>query len=275
VSTKSVARGPTLRHGPDGAREEALDAIVIEEPLELRVDGDTLAITMRTPGHDHELAAGLLFSEGLVASRDDLGGMHHCGRPGDDGYGNTLEVTAAPGTKLGLERLDLARRGTLTTASCGVCGRRSIDDLLARSAQIDDDTTFGRDLIVSATARLAEAQPVFRETGGLHAAGVVGANGELLLAREDVGRHNAVDKVVGRLLLDGLLPARGRLLVVSGRTSFEIVLKAVLAGFPALVAVSAPTSLAVETARRAGLTLVGFSRGGSFNAYSCAERIRV
>ncbi len=143
------------------------------------------------------------------------------------------------------------------------------------TTRIDDDTAFPPSLIASVGARLAEAQPVFGETGGLHAAGVFDCDGTLRFAREDIGRHNAVDKVVGRLLLDGQLPARGKLLVVSGRTSFEIVQKAVLAGFPALVAVSAPTSLAVETAKRAGLTLVGFSRGGAFNAYSCTERIRV
>ncbi|GMV19971.1 MAG: sulfurtransferase FdhD [Polyangiaceae bacterium] len=273
MSDKAVAQGSAVRHHADGGSETLEESIVVEEPLELRISGDTFAITMRTPGHDRELAAGLLLSEGLIASAADLGGMAHCGRPGDEGYGNTLDVTAAPGTVLDGERVALARRGTLMSASCGVCGRRSIDDLMARVGPIEDATRFERAVLAELTARLRAEQPVFARTGGLHAAGVADARGNWLVVREDVGRHNAVDKVVGRLLLDGALPARGQLLVVSGRTSFEIVQKAVVAGFPAVVAVSAPTSMAVATAKRAGLTLLGFSRPGAFNVYSGAERI--
>ncbi len=273
MSDKSVAQGSAVRHHADGGSETLEESIVVEEPLELRISGDTFAITMRTPGHDRELAAGLLLSEGLIASAADLGGIAHCGRPGDEGYGNTLDVTAAPGTVLDGERVALARRGTLMSASCGVCGRRSIDDLMARVGPIEDASRFERAVLAELTARLRAEQPVFAKTGGLHAAGVADARGNWLVVREDVGRHNAVDKVVGRLLLDGALPARGQLLVVSGRTSFEIVQKAVVAGFPAVVAVSAPTSMAVATAKRAGLTLLGFSRPGAFNVYSGAERI--
>ncbi|MBE7484031.1 MAG: formate dehydrogenase accessory sulfurtransferase FdhD [Polyangiaceae bacterium] len=273
MSDKSVAQGSAVRHHADGGSETLEESIVVEEPLELRISGDTFAITMRTPGHDRELAAGLLLSEGLIASAADLGGIAHCGRPGDEGYGNTLDVTAAPGTVLDGERVALARRGTLMSASCGVCGRRSIDDLMARVGPIEDASRFERAVLAELTARLRAEQPVFAKTGGLHAAGVADARGNWLVVREDVGRHNAVDKVVGRLLLDGALPARGQLLVVSGRTSFEIVQKAVVAGFPAVVAVSAPTSMAVATAERAGLTLLGFSRQGAFNVYSGSERI--
>lgn len=273
MTDRALARGTAVRHRADGGSEPVEESIVVEEPLEIRISGDTFAITMRTPGHDRELAAGLLLAEGLIASAADLGGVAHCGRPGDEGYGNTLEVTAAPGTVLDGERVALARRGTLMSASCGVCGRRSIDDLMARVGPIDDATRFERAVLAELTARLRAEQPVFARTGGLHAAGVADARGNWLVVREDVGRHNAVDKVVGRLLLDGALPARGQLLVVSGRTSFEIVQKAVVAGFPAVVAVSAPTSMAVATAERAGLTLLGFSRQGAFNVYSGAERI--
>lgn len=273
MTDKALARGSAVRHRADGGSEPVEESIVVEEPLEIRISGDTFAITMRTPGHDRELAAGLLLAEGLIASAAELGGIAHCGRPGDEGYGNTLDVTAAPGTVLDGERVELARRGTLTNASCGVCGRRSIDDLMARVGPIDDATRFERAVLAALTARLRAEQPVFAETGGLHAAGVADARGNWLVVREDVGRHNAVDKVVGRLLLDGALPARGQLLVVSGRTSFEIVQKAVVAGFPAVVAVSAPTSMAVATAERAGLTLLGFSRQGAFNVYAGAERI--
>lgn len=273
MSDKALVRGPVVRHRADGGSEAVEDAVAVEEPLEIRIAGDTFAITMRTPGHDQELAAGLLLSEGLIRSAADLGGLAHCGRPGDEGWGNTLDVTAAPGTQLDGEHVQLARRGTLTTSSCGVCGRRSIDDLMARVGPIEDPTRFERAVLSELTLRLGAEQPVFARTGGLHAAGVANVQGEWLVVREDVGRHNAVDKAVGRLLLDGALPARGRVLVVSGRSSFEIVQKAVVAGFAAVVSVSAPTSMAVATARRAGLTLLGFSRQSGFNVYAGAERI--
>jgi len=226
---------------------------------------------MRTPGHDRELAAGWLLSEGVIASRDDLGSVAHCGRPDDEAYENTLDVTPAPGAKLQLD--GIAPRGTLTSSACGVCGRRSIDDLLARVGVLDDDSRCSRGLIANATAKLRDQQPVFSRTGGLHAALALDHDGNLLVAREDVGRHNAVDKVVGRLLFDDGLRSRGRLLIVSGRTSFEIVQKAIAARFVGVVAVSAPSSLAVATAERAGLLLVGFCRDNGFNAYAHAERV--
>ena len=273
MNERALARLRTLRHPRHGARQDVDDLVVVEEPLEIRVHGETLAVTMRTPGHDSELALGLLFSEGVIESREDLGRVAHCGKPGEDGFGNTIDVTAAPGSVLDSERVALARRGTLTTASCGVCGRRSVDDLLERATPLEDESRFSRAVLEQVTERLAEAQPIFARTGGLHAAAAADGTGSLEHVREDVGRHNAVDKVIGRMLLDGALPARGKLLVVSGRTSFEIVQKALLAGFPVLVAVSAPTSLAVETARRGGLTLIGFCRDRSFNVYSGPQRV--
>lgn len=250
------------------ARDEEL---AVEEPLEIRISGETLAITMRTPGHDRDLALGWLLSEGVIRHKHDVSGIAHCGRPDEDGYGNTLEVTPAPGAKLELD--GLLPRGTLTSAACGVCGRRSIDDLLARVGPVEDDARYSRDTIRHATSKLTSQQPVFARTGGLHGALALDVDGKVLVAREDVGRHNAVDKVVGRLVLDDAIATRGRILVVSGRTSFEIVQKAVAARFAAVVAVSAPSSLAVETAVRAGILLVGFSREARFTAYAGAERL--
>lgn len=256
-----------------GAFSSARDRLAVEEPLEMRIAGEPLAVTMRTPGHDHELTVGFLFGEGLIARAADLGSVVHCGHPGEDGYGNVMEVTAAPGTALDVERHAAVRRGALTTSACGVCGRSTIDDLLARCGAVTDTTRFPASVVAALPDALREEQPAFTETGGLHAAGIATADGRLLAVREDVGRHNAVDKVIGRLLLDGVLPRPGLALVVSGRTSFEIVQKAVNAAFPLVVSVSAPSSLAVDVAARAGLTLVGFTRRGTFNVYSHPGRI--
>lgn len=259
------------RFGAGGA-SELEDEVVVEEPLEIRVAGDTLALTMRTPGHDEELAAGFLLGEGVVQGRGGLGAIAHCGHPGDEGFGNAVDVLPAPGTSIDVEG-STARRGTLVTAACGVCGRRSIDDLLARVAPVADDTRFERTLVASFTEGLRQRQPAFDRSGGLHAAGAVTTTGDWRVVREDVGRHNAVDKVVGHLLLRDALPAAGLALVVSGRTSFEIVQKAIVAGFPMVVSVSAPTSLAVETARRGRVTLAAFARGPTFTVYACPDRI--
>lgn len=273
MNDKASRQRSTLRYLADGTERTIADAVVVEEPLEIRIAGDTLAITMRTPGHDRELAAGLLLSEGIIGSAADLGGLGHCGRPGDEGYGNTLEVTPAPGNVIDVERLALARRGSLVSTSCGVCGRRSIDDLIGERLPLADQVRVRRAVIQTLTAGLRAEQPVFSKTGGLHAAGAADLEGKLSVVREDVGRHNAVDKVIGRLLLDGALPAQEKLLIVSGRTSFEIVQKAFVAGFPVVVAVSAPTSLAIDTAVRAGMTLIGFSRDGAFNVYAGSQRL--
>lgn len=255
-----------------GAPQSIASQIAIEEPLEIRVAGETVAITMRTPGNDHELVLGFLLAEGLVERARDLGRVFHCGRPGEEGYGNVMDATAAPGVSLDVERLGLSRRGTLTTSACGVCGRRSIDDLLATRTPIDVRIRFAADFVARLTSMLGDGQRVFRDTGGTHAAALVRADGNLLYVREDVGRHNAVDKAIGRMLLDGIDPS-DLALVVSGRASFEIVQKAARARVPIVVAVSAPTSLAVDAARRAGVTLVGFARGAAFNVYAGAERL--
>jgi FdhD protein len=256
----------------NGAPASALAKVAAEEPLEIRVSGETIAITMRTPGHDHELVLGFLLAEGLISRVDDVGRAFHCGRPGEEGYGNVMDVATAPGTVIDVDRLGAARRGTLVTSACGVCGRRSIDDLLASCPPVTLGVRFAAATVSALTALLADEQRVFRETGGSHAAGLATHDGRLLLLREDVGRHNAVDKAVGRMLLDGI-DASSLALIVSGRSSFEIVQKAARASIPLVVSVSAPTSLAVEAARRSQVTLVGFARGGEFNVYAGAERI--
>ncbi|HEY6561452.1 MAG TPA: formate dehydrogenase accessory sulfurtransferase FdhD [Polyangiaceae bacterium] len=256
-----------------GVSEERRDCVAVEEPLQICVAGEPLATTMRTPGNDHELVAGFLFSEGLIQSARDLGTLAPCGRPGEDGYGNVIDVTPGPGTAFDFDGAERARRSSLTTAACGVCGRRSIDDLLSRCGRLADSLRFEAERLLGLTARLRQKQLVFSHTGGLHAAALVSVAGEYRIVREDIGRHNAVDKVVGRLLLDGCLPASESVLVVSGRTSFEIVQKAVMARIPMVVSVSAPSSLAVATAARANLTLVGFARDASFNVYTGRARI--
>jgi FdhD protein len=256
----------------DGHGEARSDAIAVEEPLEIRIFGDPLLVTMRTPGHDHELCAGLLLAEGLIANAADLAGIAHCGRVGDEGYGNTIEVTLAPGVTLDEARFE-ARRGTTLNASCGVCGRRTIDDLLQAPLPLTEGTRFQAQALLELTTTLRQQQPNFERTGGLHAAGIAHASGQYRVVREDIGRHNATDKVIGRLLLDGALPARESVLVVSGRTSFEIVAKAWRAGITAIVGVSAPSSLAIATAERAGLLLIGFARERGFNVYAGAPRL--
>jgi FdhD protein len=254
-----------------GDREPFDDRVAVEEPLEIRIAGETFAVTMRTPGHDQELVLGLLLSEGIVRSAADVGGIAHCGKPGE--LGNVIDVSAAPGAVIDWEPDGAVRRATLTTSACGVCGRRSIDDLLARVLPIQDDSRFSEAWVQSLTAQLNPRQQNFAASGGVHAAALWDAAGGAAIVREDVGRHNAVDKVVGRCALDRGLPARGRALVVSGRASFELVQKAIVAQIPLLVSVSAPSSLAVAAARAAGLTLVGFAREHRFNVYAGEERL--
>jgi FdhD protein len=258
----------------DGEERETFeDRVAVEEPLEIRIAGEPFAITMRTPGHDQELVLGLLLSEGIVRSRAEVGGIAHCGKPGE--MGNVIDVTAAPGSVIDWEPDGAAHRATVTTSACGVCGRRSIDDLLARVGPIEDESRFSADWVQTLTRELAPRQLNFAASGGVHAAALWDAAGQLYVVREDVGRHNAVDKVVGRAALDARLPARGMALVVSGRASFELVLKAAVAHIPLLVSVSAPSSLAIAAAQGSRLTLVGFARGRRFNVYAGEERISV
>lgn len=265
-----------------GARS-AQDTVALEEPLEIQIAfgpaaeraWKTVAITMRTPGHDRELAAGFLVGEGLLRSLDQVEAVHSRGpRHGDEGFQHSVRVTLRPGVSIDLGRLE---RNFYTTSSCGVCGKTSLEaldlaafpPLPATSWQIDS-------AVVSALpAHLREAQPIFDETGGLHAAGLFTAEGRAVVVREDVGRHNAVDKVIGSQFLAGPLPLSHYLLVVSGRASFELMQKALAAGIPMLVAVGAPSSLAVQVAEKFGATLVGFTKASGFNIYSGKERVRI
>jgi FdhD protein len=252
------------------------DAVAVEEPLEIRVSGDDVAVTMRTPGDDLDLVLGFLFAEGIIDSAADVGSIAHCGRPGEEGYGNVVEVSPAPGVALAYERLQATRRGTLTTSACGVCGRRTVQDLMAACRRLADGPVLTADRLALAVETLREAQRVFARTGGTHCAAAHDAAGRRLVAREDVGRHNAVDKVVGALLRRGRAAGREEapaLLVVSGRASFEMVQKAVRAGIPIVASVSAPTTLAVDLAAEANVTLAGFVRGSRLNVYAHPERI--
>ncbi|WP_447647172.1 formate dehydrogenase accessory sulfurtransferase FdhD [Microbacterium forte] len=261
----------------EGATRRA-DTLAVEEPLEIRVAGSPLAVTMRTPGHDVELAAGFLVSEGIIAQAEDFHSAIHCGGPGTGGQENTynvLDISLAYG--VALPDPEAARR-FYTTSSCGVCGKASIDAVrtVSRHPVSVDDVQVGAEQIASFPDRLRAEQAAFDKTGGLHAAALFDADsGELLVLREDVGRHNAVDKVVGWALLNDRLPLRRQILQVSGRASFELVQKAAMAGIPLLSAVSAPSSLAAELAEEAGVTLIGFVRGRSMNIYTHAHRVRL
>jgi FdhD protein len=257
-----------------GVREVGDDEVVVEEPLEIRVAGDTLAITMRTPGHDRELVLGFLFAEGIIRSADDVTALAPCGRTGDEGRENTIEVTLAPGVVVPGDDGPFARRGTITTSACGVCGRRSIDDLLTRFTPLEDGLeTISHATIARLAAGLRERQPIFARTGGCHAATLAMFSGEHVVTFEDVGRHNAVDKVSGSRVRANELSLGGHVLLVSGRASFEIVQKAIAARIPVVASVSAPSSLAIDLARRANVTLVGFVRGESLTMYSAPHRL--
>jgi FdhD protein len=257
------------------AEVERPDTLVVEEPLEIRVGGRALAVTMRTPGSDMDLAAGFLVSEGVVTAADQVLSQRYCAGATDEGLNtyNVLDVVLAPGVAPPDPSVE---RAFYTTSSCGLCGKASLDAVrtTARWSLADDDVTVDSALLAELPDRLREAQKVFDRTGGLHAAGLFTADGELLVLREDVGRHNAVDKVVGWALREGRLPLRGTVLLVSGRASFELAQKAWMAGIPVLAAVSAPSSLAVDLAEEAGMTLVGFLRGTSMNVYTRTDRVR-
>ncbi|WP_028785495.1 formate dehydrogenase accessory sulfurtransferase FdhD [Terracoccus sp. 273MFTsu3.1] len=255
------------------------DTLTVEEPLELRVNGTPLTVTMRTPGHDIELVHGFLMSEGLIRSADDIALARYCegavvsGESGfDENTYNVIDVTLAAGVAAPPAS---ATRAFFTNSSCGVCGKASIEQLRAQSAfDVRADTTeFAAKIIAELPDALRVEQRSFDKTGGLHAAGLFTADGELLVVREDVGRHNAVDKVVGWALQNGRVPGVGCVLVVSGRASFELTQKAIMAGIPCLAAVSAPSSLAVECAEDAGMSLLGFVRGTRLNVYAGAHRI--
>ncbi len=257
-----------------GARRQRPDSLAVEEPMEIRVNGERFAVTMRTPGSDFELTQGFLLSEGVVSSRDQIAAIRYCAGKNDDDENtyNVLDVSVRGGN---LDALDAMKRRTYTTSSCGICGKASLEAVATTTSfsPAADNTVFRREVVASLPLRLREAQKVFDTTGGLHAAGLFTAHGDALVVREDVGRHNAVDKVLGWALEHGRLPLTGIALCVSGRASFELAQKATMAGIPLLVAVSAPSSLAVSLAEEVGLTLTGFVRGDSMNVYSHPDRI--
>jgi FdhD protein len=238
-------------------RDGQEDLVAVEEPLEMRVDGEPVAVTMRTPGHDEELAAGFLYGEGLIVAAPDVG-------PTADLANNTIELRGP------LAR-ELAARRFYTTSSCGVCGKGALEEVAVHCAPLPPGPVLERRMLAGLPDQLV--QPGFARTGGLHATGLFDAGGALLCVREDVGRHNAMDKVIGWALTEGLLPLHGHALCVSGRLSFELAQKAAVAGAPILVGVGAPTSLAIELAADRELTLCGFARRGSLNVYSAPERV--
>jgi FdhD protein len=254
AALEGVAAGMLARVERDGD----VDEVAVELPLEIRLNGEAVAVTMRTPGHDLELAAGFLYGEGIVDDPPEVG------LP-EDLAANVVEVTA-PGAK------PPASRRFYTTSSCGICGKGALEEVAVHAPPVESELRIERGVLAALPDRLR--QPVFERTGGLHATGLfTSAGGDPLLVREDVGRHNAMDKVIGRVLLDGGLPLRDRVLCVSGRLGFELVQKAARAGAPMLVGVGAPTSLAVELAADRGLTLAGFARRGSVNVYTRPERV--
>ena len=267
----------------DGVVSTRPDTLVAEEPLEIRLGGKPLAITMRTPGDDFALAAGFLVSEGVLARADELAHIVYCagatgGEAGNADGANTynvVDVRLADGVPVPDITLE---RNVYTTSSCGLCGKASLDAVRTRTrwpldTGPDTPVRIEPATLAALPDRLRAAQRVFERTGGLHAAALFTADGELLDIREDVGRHNAVDKIIGRALQEGRLPLSSSVLMVSGRASFELVQKAVMAGIPVLAAVSAPSSLAVDLAAETGLTLIGFLRGSSMNVYAGAHRL--
>src|SRR6476661_1481176 len=255
-----------IRRKRDGDLEYLPDDLTVEEPLELRIGRKTLATTMRTPGHDEELAAGFLVSEAIVRVRDEIAQI-------SADRDNRVIIDLRDGVKL---KLNSTRRFGTISSSCGLCGKTSIEAIRQNFPAItSQEIRVDIETLLSLPEKLRNAQRDFARTGGIHAAGIFGVDGELKVAREDIGRHNAVDKALGRAFLDGLLPLSRHLLLVSGRASFEIVQKALAAGIPIVAAVSAPSSLAVELARDSNQTLIGFVRGESFNVYSHPERLKM
>jgi FdhD protein len=278
MASPTVVREPARAAGSDvdllrirdGAAEQVRDELAVEEPLEIRLNGWRWTVTMRTPGDDADLVLGLLASEGVIARADEVEALLFTRHPQEPDLANVVDATLT--RPLGELQARLARHQVLTTSSCGLCGRSAVEALRARRTPLAAGPGVDATVLAGLPERLAAAQPVFRATGGLHAAALFDAAGGLLVAREDVGRHNATDKVLGWRLRAG--GAAAAVLLVSGRASFEIVQKAMVAAVPIVAAVSAPSSLAVALARDAGMTLVGFVRDGNLNVYAGAERVR-
>jgi FdhD protein len=279
MPTRGRPQAPTVttRRWAAGSWEDAPDELAAEEPLQLLLNGSPLSIVMRTPGHDVELALGLLWAEGVLRDRGQLQEVRISAEAGEREGRLPLRADLLDSNQVDV-RLegDFRRpeRSFLQSSACGVCGATTVESLRLDFPELGPGPEVAPGMLPRLAQRLGEEQPLFRRTGGLHAAALFDAAGELLVLREDVGRHNAVDKLVGRALLDGRLPADRHILLVSGRGGYEIVQKAVAAGIPLVVAVGAPSSLALATARRFNLTLVGFLRGDRFNVYSSPERLK-
>lgn len=261
-----------------GTKEEHSDLVAVEEPLEIRLgygpdnqrEQATISVTMRTPGHDFELALGFLFTEGIIESPGQVSSVKYCIDNGRQSTENIVRVELNPGVKVQPERW---LRNFYTTSSCGVCGKASIDAVKVNWTPLTDHTEIETVVLLGLADQLREKQLVFSHTGGLHAVGLFDAHGQLIQLREDVGRHNAMDKVLGSMFMLNAMPLSSKVLVVSGRASFELVQKAAVAGAPVLAAVGAPSSLAIELARASGMTLAGFLREGRFNIYTHAFRV--
>ena len=274
---KPPAPGVRVRKWSSGGWSEVPDAVVTEEPLQLMLDGVPLSVVMRTPGDDIELALGLMFAEGIVRSLDAIGHVRISAESGETASGISVDSSLVESNQIDVQLAVAPRRrperSMLSSSACGVCGAVLIEDLRRDLAQLPAGPTIDPALLPPLVERLRSGQGVFERTGGLHAAGLFSSGGDLICMREDIGRHNAVDKVVGRMLLDGRLPARDAILVVSGRAGYEIVQKSITAGMPVLAAVGAPSSLAVALSREFNQTLVGFLRGERFNVYAAPERL--
>jgi FdhD protein len=254
----------------NGRARRRTDAVAVEEPMEVRVDNKPAAVIMRTPGDDFALAAGFLYTEGLLNSADDIGVISYCRNTDDPALMNIVNVK--PVRRISLARL---KRNTYSASSCGICGKAALDLIRTRVDPIRSRLVVKADILYRLPETLRASQPIFGRTGGLHAAGVFDEHGQLLFLKEDIGRHNAVDKVVGEALMRGSLPLSRHILLVSGRASFEIMQKAARAGLPIVAAISAPSSLAVDFAREFGMTLAGLLRDRTMNVYAGQERIRL
>jgi FdhD protein len=263
-----------LRVAAAGAREVD-DVAAVEEPLEVRLHDRSFAVIMRTPGQDRALAAGFLLAEGVITCADDLGAVEHCRHPKHPDVHNVVNVFLLGPAAARLPEMLADRRNVLANSSCGICGRASIESLQTRAAPLAVSGSIAREILQRLPDELRARQPLFDQTGALHAAALFTFDGECVAIAEDVGRHNGVDKVVGQMLLDSQLPLDKHVLVVSGRTSYEIIQKAWLAGIGIVSAVSGPSSLAIALAEEAGITLVGFARAGGFNIYSHPSRIQL
>jgi len=272
-----VPRGvPSVRHRVVRVRETDVSAcqdhLAVEEPLEIRLAGTNLTVTMRTPGEDEELVAGFLFSEGVIGGADDLDVIaRYRGPDGDPDDGNVMNVLLRGDVRLAKDRL---RRNFVASSSCGLCGKATIEAIRATLPPVRSDLTISVERLNRLAAEMHDAQSTFEKTGGLHAAGLFDAGGGLIVLREDIGRHNAVDKVIGHQVLARAVPLDRHVLMVSGRVSFEIMQKALTARIPVIAAVSAPSSLAVQMALAADMTLIGFVRNGGFNLYSGVHRVK-